>query len=234
MMYLIEKALDAVFDSVKDSIKKEIEPYQLKKMMVNSIDYVKKEHFKNVEINGGYKEAINNINAELIAPNLTIEELSENIKPCLNNLIKSMSEKEKDEFLYGVCLHYKLESAEHITISYVDNDIHSTHDNLVYRDSMESPLHFLEELNDCMQYEYIHLILGKDDEEFFKELGDEIAAECEYIKEGKSEPRYKGLSEVFYNFPEPVLQCDLREKLAYINERCRKEGYGIVSIRSNK
>ena len=101
-------------------------------------------------------------------------------------------------------------------------------------DCMESPLHFIDELNDSIQYSYIHLVLGDNDKEFFENLGDEINANTEYIEFGGSESSYVGIPEVYYTFEEPVLQSDLRKKLAVINEKCRDEGYGIVSIRSNK
>lgn len=238
---LIDVILGKTLENVLEKAEDYIEPFKLRGLMINAIKHVANNNKENIAINKSYKRKIKKFDVNLIAPNLTIESLSKNIRPELEKYINLKNERQREKFWEDVCLQYKLDSAEYIKLSHVDDDVHQGFKEMKYgfkemkyRDCMESPLHFIDELNDSIQYSYIHLVLADNDKEFFENLGDEINANTEYIEFGVSESSYVGIPEVYYTFEEPVLQRDLKKKLVVINEKCRDEGYGIVSIRSNK
>lgn len=154
-----------------------------------------------------------------------------------------------------ICCNYKNSVAGFITLNQIDDDTHEINklirsgkeeiinkldktDNKIkemservksINKSLHSndqyPICFLNELDDSKVFCYISMrVLDDINEDFLEVLGDNVYAETNvYIDKD-------GLTNIDFNFLEPIIQSELKENIKYINDEFSQEGIRILSV----
>lgn len=256
MGYIIDKVADIVFDSVyelgKEKLNNILEEEKLKKILANSIkgyNELQKIRNDNSEdeciIN---RESFDLLKKDMIMPNLTIEELEDNLLSFFEQCIRIDNKEKAKRIREYICHTYKLGVAGLISISQVDDDIHKVEKSVkesekkvvvkidkskeeIIQEIKKKPaqhLVFIDELDESRVYCYIDLQLTTEIEnEYLQELSDNVIAECTtYYDE-------QDFFHVSFNFLYPIAQCELKMYLKYLDREFMENKIGILSITSH-
>ena len=250
-----DKAFDTVFRAASDEIKAILDEKNLQKLLLQSFSvYINLEEIRNPKAKPNChinKRLIMSVKKSMILPNFTIEELEKNLKEIFDECIITDDKDKAANIRRMICFQYKISVCDYMTLSQVDDDIHSLENTTKQATSEinkkldnikeiqkkinsklkmlpQQQIIFIDELDNSRFYCYISMQLTQEiDEDLARDIADHTYSEEEIYTDEQ------GFTNLNLNFEEPIAQVDLKEYLVYIDQRLSGENIGILRITSH-
>lgn len=239
-----------------------LEGNKLQKILLQSFEgYRKLEKIKNPQKEPECqidRKAIMSVDKNMIMPNITMEQLEKNLKNLFDKCITTDNEEKAGSIRKIICYNYKNGVSDLVTISQIDEDIHKVYKTVLEKTNEisgkldreaykvkeidqgvkeinrklkmepQQQIIFNDELDNSRMFCYISLKLSEDiDEDYLAEISSNIFAEWDDYKDES------GITNVNFNFYEPIVQNELKEYLKYIDEEFSENNIGIFGITSH-